>query len=370
LPKAPAVLPASSFEEEQMSGRVHVAVAALVLIGSGSPRVLLAQQPANIAVLELEGKGVSAEEASVLTDKLRGDLINTGGFQVIERGVMHQILKEQGFQQTGCISTECAVEIGQLIGVTQMVAGSIGKIESTYLISIRLIDVATGKIVKGVQQEITGTLTDVLKQGIGAVVAQMAGSPVGERAAEERKPQGHVSERSVRLAVSCAYTLGLGWIGVADVMHTLPFHGGTGRVAVIVGKNYLGLEFLGGGARNPVDDEAEMYRRVTSRTLGGGIVWFYEGLVVSDFLTIAPGVAAGFWQTTDQAEKTDDYVYDRTSSQFGGVKLKLRAGRGVFHWFAELSSLAGTEWEYGEYDYYANRRAPIMLVLTGAELVF
>jgi curli biogenesis system outer membrane secretion channel CsgG len=92
-----------------------------------------------IAVMDLEGRGVSTFEAQTLTDKLRGELINTGKFTVVERGKMEDILKEQGFQQTGCTSEECIVEMGQLIGVSQMIAGSIGKVGSTFLVSIRLI---------------------------------------------------------------------------------------------------------------------------------------------------------------------------------------------------------------------------------------
>ena len=41
---------------------------------------------------------------------------------------MEDILKEQGFQQTGCTSDECVVEVGKIIGVQQMVGGSISKV--------------------------------------------------------------------------------------------------------------------------------------------------------------------------------------------------------------------------------------------------
>lgn len=59
---------------------------------------------------------------------------------------MQDILKEQGFQQSGCVSDACIVEVGQLLGVRYMVAGSIGKLGRTYTMSIRLIDVQTGEI--------------------------------------------------------------------------------------------------------------------------------------------------------------------------------------------------------------------------------
>ena len=38
---------------------------------------------------------------------------------------MEQILVEQGFQQSGCTTNECMVEVGKLIGVEKIVSGSI-----------------------------------------------------------------------------------------------------------------------------------------------------------------------------------------------------------------------------------------------------
>ncbi len=45
---------------------------------------------------------------------------------------MQQILLEQDFQLTGYTSDECVVEIGQLLGAHFMLAGSIGKVGSTW----------------------------------------------------------------------------------------------------------------------------------------------------------------------------------------------------------------------------------------------
>jgi len=117
--------------------------------------------------MDLVGKNVTQEDASILSDKLRGELLKTGRFQVMERAQMDAILTEQGFQRTGvCADDACLVEMGQLIGVQKMIAGSIGKLGSMYLVSIRMIDMAKGKIDKNVDREIEGGIEDVLKSGI------------------------------------------------------------------------------------------------------------------------------------------------------------------------------------------------------------
>jgi hypothetical protein len=88
---------------------------------------------------------------------------------------MDEVLKEQGFQSTGCTSQECVVEAGQLLGVKNIVAGSVGKVGSIYVISLRMIDVAKGNIVKNVDEEIEGDIADVLRVGLRNVARKMAG---------------------------------------------------------------------------------------------------------------------------------------------------------------------------------------------------
>ena len=118
----------------------------------------------SMAVLDLDARGISVVEAASLTDRLRSELVKTGLVTIVERGAMEQILREQDFQMAGCTSDECAVEVGQLLGVTQMLAGSIGKVGSTYSIDLRLVDVATGKIVKSVTHDYRGAIDDLLGQ--------------------------------------------------------------------------------------------------------------------------------------------------------------------------------------------------------------
>ena len=133
---------------------------------------LQAQGGESIAVLDLEGRGISSFEAASLTDRLRSQLVRTGKVTVVERGQMNQILSEQDFQSTGCTSDECAVEIGQMLGVTSMVAGSIGKIGSTYTIDLRTIDVSTGKITKSIIRDYRGEIDGLIAE-MGAVAAEL-----------------------------------------------------------------------------------------------------------------------------------------------------------------------------------------------------
>ena len=135
--------------------------------------------------MDLDPTGISKNEAQFLSDRLRTELFETGVYQVVEREKMNTILNEQGFQQTGCTSVECAIEIGQLLNVQVMVAGSIGKIEEIYSLSIRMIDVKTGAIIRTATRDYEGKLSDVLTEVIPELAVELAEAQRIEPAKQE-----------------------------------------------------------------------------------------------------------------------------------------------------------------------------------------
>ena len=126
-----------------------------------------------IAVLDFEPQGIPQSEVRTLADRFRQELFNTGKYRVVERGKMEEILQEQGFQQTGCISNECVVEVGKMIGVQQMIGGSIGKVGSVFSVTVRIIDIETGEILKIISYDYTGEIGGLLTKGMSDVVNQL-----------------------------------------------------------------------------------------------------------------------------------------------------------------------------------------------------
>jgi curli biogenesis system outer membrane secretion channel CsgG len=142
-----------------------------------------------VAILELEPKGVPEVEVSALSDRLRSELLNTGSFDVMERGKMQDILREQGFQQSGACNTDaCAVEVGQLIGVEKMIAGSLGKVGRTYTVNLRLISVKTGRIERSVTRDYAGEIDKLLTMEMKQVAQILAASVGGKQVTPQSKP--------------------------------------------------------------------------------------------------------------------------------------------------------------------------------------
>lgn len=142
-------------------------------------------QPQNksmtVAVIDFQNKGnVSKDESSILTNRFRGLLVETGAFTVVEREKMLDILKEQDFTLTDdCNSAECAVQVGQLLGVESIIAGDIGKLDETFTVDVRMIDVTTGKILKTLSRDYSGKI-DGLLTSMNTIVSELSGYVSGK----------------------------------------------------------------------------------------------------------------------------------------------------------------------------------------------
>jgi TolB-like protein len=146
-----------------------------------SPSIVPPAKRLNIAVIPFVGdSNVTPEQLSFITGKFAAELLKTGAFTVLDRGKMDFLLREQGFQQSGaCNSSECKVQMGQLLGVDNIVAGNIVKFGPEYAFHIEFIDVTSGQIVNTVEISKSGDLFQVYKsicsQGANKLVEAVLG---------------------------------------------------------------------------------------------------------------------------------------------------------------------------------------------------
>jgi len=170
-----------------------------------------------MAILPFTSRVLDTSAIDGLVSAMGSELINTGAFRVMERTQMEGILKEQGFQQSGaCDGQECAVEVGKLLSVDQMVLGTIAKAGSTYTLTARLVSVQTGEVLKSVTRnskaDVDAILTDILPQvarvlaGVGTIPSITA---IPEKtAAAPHTPLSVVSHPSNRVPSD---TSGISW---------------------------------------------------------------------------------------------------------------------------------------------------------------
>lgn len=127
------------------------------------------------AVLDLEGVGVDSVTSRTLSEKVRTEVFQSGAVRLVERNRMDEILSEQGFQQTGCASSECRVETGRLLGVSQLIVGTVSMLASshTWSISLSLLDVETGAVLQMKQWTGNEGVEQVLQVGIPVVTHEL-----------------------------------------------------------------------------------------------------------------------------------------------------------------------------------------------------
>ena len=126
---------------------------------------LLAQSgKPTVAVLDFEGQDVSESDVKTLTERMRTEIGNTNAVRLIERKAVEKIMAEQGFQQSGCTSDECAAEVGQLLGVQFMISGSIGKMGKSYTIDAKMFSVETGETVRTKSATFEGDISGLLTE--------------------------------------------------------------------------------------------------------------------------------------------------------------------------------------------------------------
>ena len=132
-------------------------------------------------MLEFEGRGINQMESATLTDRLQSEMVNTNAIIMVERNQMEEILNEQGFQQSGCTSAECAAEVGALLGVQNMVSGSFGLLGNTYTIDAKMFSVETGATVRSVSKTYKGDVDNLL-----TVIEVVAWELVGLKAPQDK----------------------------------------------------------------------------------------------------------------------------------------------------------------------------------------
>ena len=133
------------------------------------------EEKINIAVLDLQNRGkFNDDEIKLITDRINSEVHKTGKFILVERQQIGDILGEQGFQQSGvCTDQECMVEIGKLLAVSKVIGGSIGKLEDIFPVTLKIIDVQTGRVDAQVIRDFKGSKTKLLSEYIPQITQDL-----------------------------------------------------------------------------------------------------------------------------------------------------------------------------------------------------
>ncbi|RLC26424.1 MAG: hypothetical protein DRH21_02170 [Deltaproteobacteria bacterium] len=122
-------------------------------------------QKTKIAVLDfqLQGKGYETSDmGKIVAEWFITSFVNEGRFDVIERGLLTKILKEQNLIMTGTVDSDIATQLGKLLGVKVIISGSVMRFQDIIEINARIIDVESASIISA--ESIKGSSTTEVRK--------------------------------------------------------------------------------------------------------------------------------------------------------------------------------------------------------------
>ncbi len=108
--------------------------------------LIAADRKIAVAVVDLQPLQVTPDLASAVTEMLRTGISEAGNLTIVDRQKTQDLMREQGFQYSDLADPATAVKLGKMLGVSNMLYGSLSKVGSKFTITVHMTDVQTGAI--------------------------------------------------------------------------------------------------------------------------------------------------------------------------------------------------------------------------------
>jgi TolB-like protein len=129
-----------------------------------------AQELPRLAVVEFTTNSQRARENAVtVRDLVESQMISTRKYEVITRNEIDKLLDNQQIAVSSISSTENVMKL-QLLNISYIVTGSVNAIEYDYAVTVKMLDVSTGKFSNSADA-LMGSSSRDLYTGVNALVA-------------------------------------------------------------------------------------------------------------------------------------------------------------------------------------------------------
>ena len=101
-----------------------------------------------VAVFDPSSSGTSIDEGTkvAVREIISSTLVNTGKYDIVERSLLQQVMKEQEFSNTDVVDESQATELGRLAGANKVVLSVVTLVGGRNMLSIKIIDVKTATV--------------------------------------------------------------------------------------------------------------------------------------------------------------------------------------------------------------------------------
>lgn len=170
--------------------RAACALAALLAAASAahaaepSPAPAPRRKPVSVAVLDLAALGADEKLAQNLTAIVAAEVARYDDVKPITRREVAALLDvERQRQLVGCTDDNCLSAVVGALGVSKIVSGQFGRVESSYVLTLHLIDTRTAKVEARVVRTVP-----VENQGLVAAVKGAVTELIGDQTSSRNQP--------------------------------------------------------------------------------------------------------------------------------------------------------------------------------------
>ncbi len=135
--------------------RMCLLLAAVLLLASISSPIFSEDLPL-LAVPSISAKDTAETLADTCRNMVETALIKTGRYAVLSYTDVEEILAAQAFSLSGCTDESCAIEIGELLAADKIVVGELSRLEDSFVLALRLVNVSTGMTLSAEVANISG----------------------------------------------------------------------------------------------------------------------------------------------------------------------------------------------------------------------
>lgn len=100
-----------------------IALISFVSIGSSQKRSRFYAKP-TLAIMNFDSSGISEDVYNILYNKLWNDIDSIGVFIMVEQHQVYDVLEKYNYDRPECATRACAIEMGRLVGVKNVITGS------------------------------------------------------------------------------------------------------------------------------------------------------------------------------------------------------------------------------------------------------
>ena len=115
-----------------------------------------------VAVFSFEQEGLQQEDYEMFMELLKSELQNTKALIMVDQNQIDEVILEKNYQNSECKSQDCGIEIGKLIGIKNIIVGSLNQVADMCKIQAQLVNVIEGETEKSVEKTHIGDINEIL----------------------------------------------------------------------------------------------------------------------------------------------------------------------------------------------------------------